>query len=116
MDFAILSGAAAAKAVLAAREKGDYSAAGLSSYAGFLKETPIYQDWETFKDAYPLLENGRLFELYPNLAAEVMEDLFAPGTHPGKKLLGSLRQHLRGKASMLTLARDLYQISRGMAI
>jgi electron transfer flavoprotein-quinone oxidoreductase len=116
MDFAILSAAAAAKAVLAAREKGDYSTAGLSGYAGFLKETPIYQDWETFKDVYPLLENGRLFTLYPELAAEVMEDLFAPGSKPGKKALGSLREHLQGKTSMLTLARDLYQISRGMVL
>ncbi len=116
MDFAILSAAAAARAVLAAREKGDFSAAGLSGYTGFIKQSPIYQDWETFKDVYPLLENGRLFDLYPNLAAEVMEDLFAPGSRAGKKALASLREHLRGKASMLTLAGDLLQISKGMVL
>ncbi|HEX9014180.1 MAG TPA: hypothetical protein VF813_11705, partial [Anaerolineaceae bacterium] len=112
----ILSAASAAQAVLAAREKGDYSAVSLSSYEGFLKKTPIYQDWETFKDVYPLLENGRLFELYPNLVSEVMEDLFAPGSKPGKKALGILRDSMQGKVSMLTLGRDLYQISRGIVL
>jgi electron transfer flavoprotein-quinone oxidoreductase len=116
MDFAVVSAAAAAKAVLAAKDKGDFSAGSLSAFETFLKETPIYQDWQTFKDVYPLLENGRLFELYPALAGNVLEALFSPGTQPGKKVLGTLREELRGKLSMLALVKDAYQVSKGIVL
>jgi electron transfer flavoprotein-quinone oxidoreductase len=116
MDFAIISAVAAAKAILGAREKGSYSAADLGTYETFLKQTSIYQDWLTFKDAYPLLENERLFELYPNLVCNVMEGMFSPTTQPGQKVLGTLRQEMAGKVSMLTLMKDLFQISRGMVL
>lgn len=116
MDFAIISAAAAAKAILAAREKGNYSATDLTAYETLLKRTSIYQDWQTFKDAYPLLENKRLFELYPDLACNVMESLFSPTTEPGSKALGALRAEMAGKVSMLTLLKDMFQISRGMVL
>lgn len=116
MDFAVISAVAAAKAVLAARAKGTYTAADLSTYEANLKETPIYKDWQTFKEAYPLLENERLFELYPNLACSVMEDMFCPSDQSSPKLMGALREEMRGKVSLLTLAKDMYQISRGMVL
>jgi electron transfer flavoprotein-quinone oxidoreductase len=116
MDFAVVSGAMAAQAILAAREKGSYTAADLAAYAALLKETSIYKDWVTFKDAYPLLENERLFSLYPELACGVMERLFCPTNEPGSKALAALRQEMAGKVGMLTMMKDLYQISRGMAL
>lgn len=116
MDFAILSAAAAAKAILAAHEKGSYSAADFADYASFLKQTAIYQDWVTFKDSYPLLENERLFSLYPELACSVMERMFCPTREPGYKALGELRKEMAGKVSMLTLLKDIWQIARGMVI
>lgn len=116
MDFAMLSAAAAAKAVLAAREKGDYSAAALATYETNLKQTSIYQDWQTFKATYPLLENKRLFEVYPDLACSVLEALFAPSTEPGLKALPALRAEMKGKVSMLDLVKDGLQIAKGVAL
>jgi electron transfer flavoprotein-quinone oxidoreductase len=116
MDFAIISAAAAAKAVLAAREKGSYAAAELAPYETLLKQTAIYRDWQTFKDTYPLLENERLFELYPELACGVMESLFCPTGQPGPKALAALRKEMAGKVSLLTLMKDVLQISRGMVL
>lgn len=116
MDFAIISAAAAAKAILAAREKGSYTAADLAVYETLLKQTSIYQDWQTFKDAYPLLENQRLFELYPDLACNVMESLFSPTNEPGSKAFAALRAEMAGKLSMLTLMKDVFQISRGLVL
>ena len=116
MDFAMLSAAAAAKAVLAAREKGDYSAAALAAYETNLKQTSIYQDWQTFKATYPLLENKRLFEVYPDLACSVLEALFAPSTEPGLKALPALRAEMKGKVSMLDLVKDGLQIAKGVAL
>lgn len=116
MDFAILSAVAAAKAILAAREKGTYNSADLAAYETLLKQTSIYHDWQTFKNAYPLLENNRLFTLYPDLACSVMESLFSPTTQPGLKVLPALRAEMAGKLSMLTLLKDMFQISRGMVL
>lgn len=116
MDFAMLSAEAAAKAILSAREKGSFDAATLSTYETHLQETAIYQDWKTFKDVYPLLENERLFETYPNLACSVLESLFSPTDQPGKKIIGALQQEMQGKVSPLTLVKDGMQIGRGMVL
>ena len=116
MDFAIASGAAAAQAILQAREQGAYTAATLAGYETALQGTSIYHDWKTYKDVYPLLENKRLFELYPELACAVLEKLFAPTTQPGPKALGALRSEMAGKLPLMTFARDLYQIARGLAL
>lgn len=116
MDFAMVSAQMAAKAILSARDKGDYSAAGLADYETYLKQTSIYQDWQTFKATYPLLENKRLFEVYPELACNVMEDLFAPSTEPAPKALAALRKEMKDKVSMLDLAKDVLQISRGIVL
>ncbi len=116
MDFAVLSGAAAAKAILSARQLGSFDASALSAYKTHLKETSIYKDWQTFQETYPLMENERLFSLYPDLACRVMEDLFCPTSEPGQKMLGVLRKEMHGKASMWTLAKDLFQASRGIVL
>jgi electron transfer flavoprotein-quinone oxidoreductase len=123
MDFAIISAVEAAKAVLAAREKGSYNAADLAGYETLLKQTSIYKDWETFKDTYPLLENKRLFDLYPDLACNVMERLFTPTTQPGPKVFSALRAEMaalqaqrKEKVSLLTLMKDMFQIARGMVL
>jgi electron transfer flavoprotein-quinone oxidoreductase len=116
MDFAVVSGAQAATAILDARESGAYRSENLASYGTRLKETAIYHDWQLFKDVYPLLENERLFELYPDLACRTLETLFSPSLKPGSKLLGTLRDQMKGKVSMLTLAKDMYQIARGIAL
>ncbi len=114
MDFAVVSGAAAAKAIIEANKKGSYSKADLAVYVEKLKETPIYHDWKLFKDTYPLLENKRLFDVYPELAAGVMEDLFAPSAEGASRLLASARKHMKGKVSMFELVKDAIQIGRGV--
>lgn len=114
MDFAMLSAEAAAKTILAA--KGSSRADDLASYETNLKETAIYQDWKTFKDMYPLLENERLFELYPNLLSGVLDTLFSPQDQPGRKVIDALRHEMQGKVSPLTLVKDALQINRGMIL
>ncbi|HRF49822.1 MAG TPA: FAD-dependent oxidoreductase [Anaerolineales bacterium] len=116
MDFAITSAVEAAQAILQARFAGSYTAATLGNYVERLKATSIYQDWRTFKDAYGLMENPRLFSLYPDLAGEVLERLLTADTKPGSKALGALSEALKGKASWLTLSQDMLQIARGMVL
>jgi len=116
MDLAVASAAAAAKSVLAAKEKEDYSSASLASYGKYFQETSVYKDIETFKATYPLMENKRLFNTYPDLICNVMEDMFSVKNTPAKKAFQSLRENMKNKVSLIELAKDLFQIGKGIAL
>jgi hypothetical protein len=45
-----------------------------------------------------------------------MEDLFSPTTQPSSKAVAALREEMSGKVSMLDMVKDVYQISRGIAL
>jgi hypothetical protein len=71
----------------------------------------------TFKGTYPLLENKRLFDTYPDFVCSIMEDMFSVKTEPAKNLYGSLRAAQRENGvSWLDMVKDAYQIGRGIAI
>ncbi len=116
MDLAVASAASAAKAVLAAKEKGDFSSASLSAYEKFFKETSVYKDIETFKGTYPLMENKRLFNTYPDLICGVMDDMFSVKTTPGKKVFQALRDNMGDDVSFMDLAKDALQIGKGIVL
>ena len=116
MDVAVASAAAAAKAIIAAKEKDDFSAAGLAAYEQYFKESSIYQDMSTFKRTYPLLENKRLFNIYPDFVCSIMEDMFSVKTEPANNLYQSLRKNMPDNVSWLDMLKDAYQIGRGIAI
>ena len=117
MDVAVASAAAAAQAIIDAAAKEDFSAVGLASYETYFKETSVYQDLETFKDVYPLLENKRLFNTYPEMVCAIMEDMFSVQTQPGKKGYRALRDRMKEHGvSFWDLTKDMYQIGRGVAL
>lgn len=104
MDFAVASGEAAAKAVIAAKEKDDFSEAGLSSYKNYLEETFIMNDLRLYKKAPDFMDNPRMFTSYPEMVTGMMKELFTvngPAKAARKKLLPLAR-----KAGLLNLAKD----------
>ena len=114
MDIAVASAAAAAKAILAARAQGDYSRTALSAYEQFFKETNAYKDMVTFKDTYTLLENKRLFDVYPDLVSGVFSDMFSVEAQPAKKGYRALRDNMRGKVTLWQMMKDMVQIGKGL--
>lgn len=117
MDVAVASAAAAAKAIIEAKEKDDFSAVGLASYEQHFKETAVYKDMQTFKNAYPLLENKRLFHVYPEMVCSIMEDMFSVKAQPGKKGYRALRDRMKEhNVSLWDLTKDMVQIGKGVAI
>lgn len=104
MDFAIVSGEAAAKAVIAAKEKGDFSEAGLSSYKQNLEAGFIMNDLRLYKKVPEFMDNPRMFNQYPELVTGVMKDLFTvngPNKAARKKILPRVR-----KVGLFNLAKD----------
>ena len=87
MDFAIASGAAAAKAVLAARAANDFSRQKLGLYQQFLKESFVLRDLEAYRNAPQFLEKRRMFKAYLKLAAGLVSQMFTVDGSPPRHLL-----------------------------
>jgi len=107
MDFAIASGALAAKAVVIANKQKDFSAATLSIYQDLLKGSFIWKDFTTFRHAPKILANPRLFKEYPRLACETMEKLMAVGENPKPKLSTTVFKQLKNRRT-LSLLKDMF--------
>jgi electron transfer flavoprotein-quinone oxidoreductase len=107
MDFAIASGEAAAKAVMEAKSRNDFSRSGLGRYQEFLKESFVLRDLEAYRNAPHFQENHRLFNEYPRLATGLVSKLFtvdgAPPVHLMAKVWGQIREN---RINLLNLAVD----------
>lgn len=104
MDFAIASGEAAAKAVIAAKEKGDFSETGLSSYKTLLDSSFIMNDLKLYKKAPEFMDNPRLFNEYPVMVTGLMKDIFTVNG-PSKPVRKKAMPHIK-KVGLFKLLRD----------
>jgi len=115
MDFAIESGAAAAKAVWKAKVRKDFSRQGLSPYHAFLKESFVMRDLEAYRSAQHFMENERLFNEYPRLITELVSKLFrvdgTPPVHVLAKVMSEVKQQ---QVSMFQLARDSWKGAKSL--
>jgi electron transfer flavoprotein-quinone oxidoreductase len=86
MDFALISGVLAGRAILQAKAAGDFSAAGLAGYEAALRDSVVIKDLTTFKDALKVLDNPRLFTRYPQAVCSIFQQLMWIGEGPKSKL------------------------------
>lgn len=114
MDLAITSGAAAAKAVLSAREKGDFSVSGLKVYEDIIRQTHVHNDLAAYREAPHFLEAPGFYTAYPELAVELLTDMFTVTGDSPKRMRQMVMQHVRGKTSLWQLARDLWKGARSI--
>ncbi len=76
MDLAIESGRLAAEAILKAKEKGDFSAFGLSQYRTLLEKSFIMRDLKHYQNMPALLSSHQLFNELPSAVDDMMRELF----------------------------------------
>ena len=95
MEFAIASGVMAAEVADAALAKGDTSGRFLSAYEQKLKESFVLRDIETFRHSREVLENPRLFTVYPKFFCELAESLFTIGSEPKSPLYKTAMEKAR---------------------
>ena len=112
MDFALASGALAARTILKARGAGDFSAAMLADYERALEESFVIKDHKTFSGMPAFLENERLYETYPALVGDLFQALFMINDGPKagfwKTIMKSVRSApLGGMLSDLMKVRKL---------
>jgi electron transfer flavoprotein-quinone oxidoreductase len=113
-NFAIASGKAAAGTVIEAKRSGDFTEKSLSVYTRLLKQSFVLQDLETFKRAPLLLENPRLYNLYPELFCDLAEKIFRNDGNPKKKVWELFRDSRRSRVSLWQMIHDLFQIKRAL--
>ncbi len=110
MDFAIASGEAAAKTVMAAKARNDFSRQGLAIYQNFLKESFVLRDLEAYRNAPQFQENHRLFNDYPRLATGLVSKLFTVDGSPPVHLFAKMMREIReNRVNLLHLAVDSWK-------
>ncbi len=97
MDFALASGALAARAIKDAKTKSDFAAASLGAYEQLLRDSFVLKDLQTFRGMLDVLDNPRMFSKYPEAISGIFEKMFWIGDQPKGKLSSTaMREALRG--------------------
>ena len=110
MDFALASGQMAADALIAALEKGDMSAAGLSSYEQEIRSSFIWSYLEAFRQMPGLLENKDLYIRFPAELCGFMRELVQLKNEQPKKISSKVWQLLRRIAFNVHDAKFLWKL------
>lgn len=114
MDFAVASAECAVNAVIAAKAAGDFSAKFLQCYQTNLNNSFVMKDLALYKKFPHFLENTpRIFEGYPQLAADMMADLFVVNGQPAQPLMKSIMRHMK-KIGILNIAKDAWKGVRSL--
>jgi len=116
MDFAIASGIHAAEAAIEAKQKGDYTKAGLAGYEEKLRNSFVLKELQHYKDAPHFIESTpRMFTAYPALLESVLLKMFTvEGTTQPQHLMQMMMGELRGKASLWDLGMDAWKGMRSL--
>jgi electron transfer flavoprotein-quinone oxidoreductase len=112
MEYAMASGYYAAQAVIEAKEKNDFSKTGLATYETLLNNSFVLKDFQSFKESLEVLEYPSLFKHYPELAGNIMRDLYEVPAGPKARLFPTIKKYMSmGEIwSMVQLARRMMKI------
>ena len=105
-NFSVASGIAAAKTVIHAKEKGDFSQAALQHYQKLLQGEGTLRDFETFRRAPEFLESERIYAVYPQWACGLARKIFTNDGKPRRNTFQVLRESMKGKVTLGNLISD----------
>ncbi|TVR58375.1 MAG: FAD-dependent oxidoreductase [Candidatus Competibacteraceae bacterium] len=113
MNYAMQSGLAAAETAIQACQRGDFSARALAVYEKQLKQRNVLTDFRAYRHAPAFVNGARLQNLYPELIARSMENLFRVNGAPKQKILPlAYRMTRQLEIKPGQLLRDAYQVAR----
>lgn len=94
MEYALASGYYAAQAVIKAKEADNFESETLAVYEKLLNESFVMTDFKNFKDAPRVMENPRFFQHYPQLAGNVMKDLYEVPAGSKARIYPTVKKYL----------------------
>ena len=112
MDLAVVSAECAASAANKAHADNDFSKETLSSYKTFLNDSVLMSDMKLYKKLPDFMDKTkRIYKEYPELAVDVLEDMFRFDGTPAKSMLKMALPHLR-KVGISNLLNDAFKGGR----
>lgn len=114
MDLTIGSAECAANAVLAAKEAGDFSARFLAAYETNLNSSFVMKDLNLYKN-FPhfMEETPRIFGDYPQLAADILAEMFVIDGQPAQPLMKAMLKQIK-KVGLMNVAKDAWKGVRAL--
>lgn len=111
MEYALASGYYAAQAVLKAKEAGEFSAETLAIYKSLLENSFVLEDFKNFQETPEVIENPRFFSHYPELAGNIMRDVYAVPIGSKNRLYPTIKQYMT-LGEMWSLFKDLRKVMK----
>lgn len=105
MDLAITSGELAAKTVIEAKKKENFSSDSLKSYKAMLDDSFVMKDLSIYKNFPSFMENPRIFNQYPAMISDIMEEMFVINGQPAVPLRKKAMKHLKA-VGLMNLVKD----------
>jgi electron transfer flavoprotein-quinone oxidoreductase len=106
MDYAILSGIAAAETAIEAIKASDYSAGQLRHYEVLLGQH-VLKDMETFKRVHGFMQTTPgLYTTYPKLVETVFENIFTVDGRPAQRVPKVVMKSIWENVSLWQLMKD----------
>lgn len=114
MDLALAAGQQAGRSAAAALDAGDTSTAGLAGYRDALEDSFVLRDLRTLRRFPRFMESTpRVFRDYPDLARDVMRQLFLVDGTPMRPLAKAIPPIIR-RTGYLNVAKDLVKGMRAL--
>lgn len=95
MEYAMATGYYAAQAAIKAKEAGSYGSDTLAVYEKLLNDSFVMKDFKNFKDAPHALDNPRFFNRYPQLAGDIMRDLYAVPNGSKERIYPTMMKYIK---------------------
>jgi electron transfer flavoprotein-quinone oxidoreductase len=113
MNYAMQSGLAAAETAIVACQRGNFSARTLAFYRKYLKKRHVSTDFRAYRHAPSFVNGPRLQNLYPEMVARGMEQIFRVDGTPKRKILPlAYRMVRQSSIKPGQLLHDVYQVAR----
>ena len=107
MDYAVAAGQFAGQCAAKAIDAGDTSKAGLKGYVDALENSFVMKDLRQYKDEPAFLEGfTRMFNEYPALARDVLNDMFIVDGSPSVPIKQKVMPRVKS-VGMLNMFRDV---------
>lgn len=111
MEYAMASGYYAAQAVIQAKAREDFSAASLAAYESMLNDSFVMKDFKNFSEAPEALENHRIYTYYPELAGNIMRDLYSIPNGSKERLFPTVKKYL-GTGELWAMFKDMRKVMK----
>ncbi len=107
-NLAVKSGLLAAAAILQAKERGDFSAAGLAGYRQALEASFVMQDLKKYRKASHWLEsNPQFFNVYPDLLNDAGTAFFRVDGKTKREMQREILKMVKTRRGLLRTALDV---------